>query len=1708
VEIDISVADDEVAASKPRFSPDEVIKLLEAELPHVGDDLRQHARIQWEIGRIEEEVLRRFREARTRYRAALDADPTFLPAVLSLRVLEARSGNHAEAVRLFEQQISMTRDDLERAAVCVDLGRLFELVSDPDRAVATYRRALEIDPGNRDAIEALISLHLLHGQWVSLSEVLLRGAATSDDPVRRALLTARAALVGEVKLQQEGPTEALLTTALRQCPRSTKRARAPLGAPGGRTTDQIEIAVQPPGAGIDATPDISATGADMTRLGPDEPLGVLGPAAADLARLFRNRGRWQELAQLERSESLHADSDALRALVLYRAGRLFADLAQDPAAAEDCFEAAARLQPDDVLALLGLIEIRAGRGDASALERTCCDLLPRLGTREQQVAGRFEIARLRHERLGRTEAAVEALREALQQDPHHVPSLRALEDILLEQGRFEDLIAVARAEVDRLRDPRARADAYYELGHLAERHLAAPDTAALYYRTVLDLVPGHATALEALDRLYTEREDWPRLVDLLEAAAKITPDRRRAAARLVRAAQLAEHRLDAPERAIGLVEKLLEVQGDDLAALGNLGRLLERTGRWEQRIAVLRREVTLVAEEPERLALMMCIGTICEVRLDSPRRARDVYREVITRDPGHHAALRAIARIDRREGRFEDLLATLQLELGGLEGREAAVVHIRRGHILEDRLGKPEAALECYRAALEASPGFRPAVDSLHRLLRQLGRWDDLASLLREEARRGGDDASHAVDLFRLGELCEHRLSDAEGARRAYFDALKLAPGLEAARDGVLRLLEGKSRWAEVADALDDAAARNTGRRRFVSLVRLAALRAWRLDDPKRAVEALEKAAQLAPWDLAVQDALVQVCRTQGLWERLRTAYPALAKLLKDPRDAAALLHRAALETRVSPALGDEVQAYRAILEIVPGDVAALSALESIAVDSGDDQLLAEVTSRLLSVESRPDRCVPLLVRQGNLKAMAGDEVGASRAFKRALDLDGSSLPAIRGLAVLAAAGGRHDALADLKEQEAVALRDTVNRTRALMEAGEIRLGALKQTEAAARCFSAVLALDPGHRQAFTRLSGILESAGRWAELAEAIRLRLGTSVSQSEQINLRLRLSLIEREKLGALESALHTLEGLLKLEPDNRNALESMGEILAALERWREAASVFECAIDAALARGEKKAVHRCRVALAGILIDRLGELDQAVNVTRAALEHDSRDLEAFRLLVAAERRRGDHRAVASALDELSRLLPPGQRSPVYLELAGILLGELGERALGAEALEQAVVDAPREPEPLRKLVEHHASRGDWEGLARALTSAVEDVTRQGGATDRIRVELATTLIEKLGLVAAGVEHLEVVLRASPGHPEARFAMARRHMQPPGRPDLAEQQYRAVLVEDPWNMVALRGLFRLLAAGPDPSRARLVAMLLAYFGDQEATGLAGSPGSPGRRALGPDGYHRWVASPAEPPMACQIFRVVQSSLSKVYPPDLERHGATRDDRRAAPDPLALMVDDVAQALGLEAWETFVSQRSRHVCVIEPGEPPKVIVGIAMQAYPARRRRFEIGRIIGTAIGGSLLFAKVPRREVPVLYSAVIGSAVRGYARLGDPGEVAELTRMVSRSLSRRSRKQLEEIARSAATAEPPDIDAWMASAASSAERCGLLACADIATALNAVRSRDEDRSPQQHETVEQRLAAVRGHLPSEGLARYWLSPACEEALSQIGSA
>ena len=97
-----------------------------------------------------------FTKAMEAYVAALRINPQLLPALQGTREVALALGDYAAAVKALEAEAAASKDNQGRLEVYLAAGCIAaEKLSEPDSAIAHFRRALEIDPSNGTAKEWL-----------------------------------------------------------------------------------------------------------------------------------------------------------------------------------------------------------------------------------------------------------------------------------------------------------------------------------------------------------------------------------------------------------------------------------------------------------------------------------------------------------------------------------------------------------------------------------------------------------------------------------------------------------------------------------------------------------------------------------------------------------------------------------------------------------------------------------------------------------------------------------------------------------------------------------------------------------------------------------------------------------------------------------------------------------------------------------------------------------------------------------------------------------------------------------------------------------------------------------------------------------------------------------------------------------------------------------------------------------------------------------------------------------------------------------------------------------------------------------------------------------------------------------------------------------------------------------------------------------------
>ena len=178
--------------------------------------------------------------------------------------------------------------------------------------------------------------------------------------------------------------------------------------------------------------------------------------------------------------------------------------------------------------------------------------------------------------------------------------------------------------------------------------------------------PDDAETVTRLRDIYNKRRSWRSLLDLerrqldvLEAHPERMPSQdawlKERRTRLTELAKLAQDRLGDSIEAIGIWNRLLEIDEADEGALTALASLYEKEKRFTALIEVLLRQKARSKDVKAQVALLERIGTLLAEKLLAAAPAVDVYREIVRLQPTHQKAMRTLRELYGQAGQYDEL---------------------------------------------------------------------------------------------------------------------------------------------------------------------------------------------------------------------------------------------------------------------------------------------------------------------------------------------------------------------------------------------------------------------------------------------------------------------------------------------------------------------------------------------------------------------------------------------------------------------------------------------------------------------------------------------------------------------------------------------------------------------------------------------------------------------------------------------------------------------------------------------------------------------------------------------------------------------------------------------------------------------------------------------------------------------------------------------
>ena len=549
----------------------------------------------------------------------------------------------------FADSVELVADDCQDAVLkrtlMVELARLStDRLEDASRGQRAWKRALELEPRDEEAFDALDRIYRAEGRYAELRELLRqRIDQTFDDVQRRDLYLAvselsegvledtSAAIDAYIHVLEIDPMVSRAYKALGRLYREAERWDD-LDELLARELDytetrdsQLTLLLERARLKADKLGD-RRSAVDLAEevlnryRGSDDARELLEEALSDpdlrvrvariLEPLYQDDELWRDLVVVLRAQLEDTGSTEESAELLARIASIEEEKLEHSRAAFDSWRQVLEISPAEERARQHVVRL-AAINDIWAEAATALEASTK-AIDDGDLAGRAgvlrDLATIQERHLGTLSAAIETREQLLDVELGSVDSARgtasALARLYDQEQRWDDLVSLRRRELEWVDSPDARRDLFIEIANLQEQRLEDVVSAIATWRELFVEEPEDAAALDALERLYIARDETPELIEVVRRRSELANDDSERKRQLWRIADLQENKLNDPVEAVSVYLEVLDTSPDDRATLRELARLYRTQERHGDLLEIVERRMTLAADATERLELL------------------------------------------------------------------------------------------------------------------------------------------------------------------------------------------------------------------------------------------------------------------------------------------------------------------------------------------------------------------------------------------------------------------------------------------------------------------------------------------------------------------------------------------------------------------------------------------------------------------------------------------------------------------------------------------------------------------------------------------------------------------------------------------------------------------------------------------------------------------------------------------------------------------------------------------------------------------------------------------------------------------------------------------------------------------------------------------------------------------------------------------------
>lgn len=1581
------------------------VMTLELESEHLVSHRR--AQLLFELGHLQELLYNNLEKAETQYQQAYHADPSFIPALRSLRRCLENEKRWQKVIELLKAELKATGDEKGRAYLLIRMGMIYwRELNLVEQAEDCLKKSLTLLPNGIFALELLRAIYSKTGQWKKLTEILASLRHLIRDDKESAHLTAELAEIVEFKIGDVSRAQELYSSALKR----------------------------------DA----------------DNQKAVLA-----LRRLFLIQKRWKPLEELLTVEAgTERDPDEMYA-DMYYAARITELYLHDDERAASLMETSAALRLSDPLPLIRLKDIYQRRGqykeEIKALKRAL-ELAPNPLERANL---NYQIGRLYEDALQHIERAEEFYRQALKEKSDHQVSMRALGALFRRSEQWDRLCELELLRAERYSEDELRADVYLEAARISENHLKDQKQAIELYERAWRLAPKLLEAFIALERIYRQSESWEDLARTYEQRFDTTADKALKISVLRALADIAEQHLANPKRAIEALKKLRTLDTKDRESLIALSRLYSQTNQHGELRHILNEWADLTEDKVERIELLRRVGDIWDECFHHKEKAIDIYLKILDEDPKDRPTRKRLTTIYERLGRWEELVDCLDDELNIVDTSEHPALLLWIGQVQEEKLGDLSAAEKAYESAFEIDPGYTPARLRLIDVLRRQKSYQALVDLLVKEAKKEKHPQQAAAKLCQAAELQEVELDDLSASEKLFIQAHNIDPNAIVARQGLERIYLRNDDVAKLEEHYTKEAE--------ISLLPLLKVRAYlrlasnfdRKGDALAAKSAYESILKIAPGQRDSLYSLASICRRQGDESRLQESLSAIAANTDDPKLELLSLAEWALLVLDKGDISAVSEVLERMIGLDSDQSQALWELDKEAYKNKNTSKLFRFGIAQADLFDDANTQASYRLRAALASVIDRNRHEAIRVLLKSSKSD--YLPLLQLLRQLYRDKADISERVLLLEHLAKTLSSSDLKYQALIEAADIAAQELKNDDWSKQILMNIFERDQSHEGAYRRLAKILTRQEKWKDRIDLAERRLAL-VQGATRSELLLEISAIYSDRLSDLPRAIESLERVLNQESKHLVALNKLSVLCAKVARWNDASEYLKLYGNLLEERSPKR--KEVLFKRAEILKEHLGKEEIALEVLQGLLKHFPNERKAYVLCSELFQRWNDWPRAVEALKKIAQLGEPLERIETLVELSEICINRLGLPKQAEVHLVKASEIAVGSGEGEAEILGFFERRGDFDLLVKLWQRVLDGMDIQKSSVP-LRVVLSKILVGRLRKPNEAENIILGVLKRFPESIDARLQLASLFSLRGKHAD-ACTEYLKIIGHAPFCHGAYHGLVRVFDRLGDIDRCAGAAVARCALGQGDDLECALSEQVKARvntrsiESAASSAFtnkHYWlrIAHEKEPRSAAEVLALISTHIPQLYTlEDKSKH--TGKMSLETQHPLMVEIKRLSAILNLPTTDVQIQDQTKMVrLALRANGQMGINLAKEFSSKSQEQIRFELMSNLARVYSGTIYLDWISKNDVLDLFHAAISLFDKTYHGRQSP-KTQSLAKDLNRALPRRTKRALEEPIVRLEKELPLNIDAWRDYAQMSAYRFGLLLSGDLKICLDAL--------------------------------------------------